>query len=367
VAYGQLWPAHPKPLPEELLSSWFVRVAASNGIKLQTLSHMLFGGGRSPWHRDVDRAVMPWFVDVVCAHTGLPLQTAHGATLESYCPRLYPRVKSSGPLRWVLPIMGEGMSRRGFGVQFCPACLTEDAIPYFRKPWRIALFTFCLKHSCALHDACPGCGAPVAYFRHDFSREISASKGLACCSVCGVDFRAAKRAAAMFPTDDLRNFVESMLRSVEFPEPSGSQFDQGFFAVLHQLCRIVGTHQNAGKLLQYAASELGMPATPIALGRTSIEQRRRDERHQSLLCGAWLVADPEKRLRAAWEAKAVRYNLLIKDFDDPPPTYLSLVKTFLRGANKSKPPPEAGAESQQVLEAPDGLRIAASIVRSYAP
>lgn len=331
MAYGRLWPAHPKPLPDELLTSWFVRVAEANAIKLQTLSWMLFGYGRSPWQRDVDRQAPAWFLDIVCAHTGLPYEEAWHATLDSYCTRLYPKPKSSGPLRWVLPIVSAGASRHGFGVQFCSACLAGDAVPYFRKHWRLALFTYCLEHGCALYDACPVCSAPVAYFRHDFGKEISETKGMACCWRCGFDFRMAKRAAATFPTEEVRKIFDSVLRSLTAPAPEAGPFDLGFFAVLHQFCRIMGARQNRGKLLRYVAERLRMPPLPIALGRTSIEERRREERHQLLLCALWLMVDLEERLRAAWMAKAVRYNLMVKDFHDPPAWYPSIVQEFLRG------------------------------------
>lgn len=160
MAHGRLWPAHPKPLQDELLTSWFVRVAQANGIKLQTLSWMLFGYGRSPWHLDIDRRPPPWFQDVVRARTGVSQEEIRRATLDIYRQRLYPKPRSSGMLRWVLPILSAGASRHGFGVQFCPECLSLDADPYYRKPWRLALFTYCPVHGCLLYDACPACGDP---------------------------------------------------------------------------------------------------------------------------------------------------------------------------------------------------------------
>ena len=149
MTYGQVWPAHPKPLPDELLSSWFVRVAESNAIKLQTLSWMLFGYGKSPWNRDIDRLAPPWFLEAICAHTGIGYDEVYCTTLDSYCTRLYPKRQSSGQLRWVLPIVSHGAARQGFGMQFCPACLAQDAVPYFRKPWRLALFTYCARFMAA--------------------------------------------------------------------------------------------------------------------------------------------------------------------------------------------------------------------------
>lgn len=333
MTHGRVWPAHPKPLPDELLTSWFVRVAEANGIKLQTLSWMLFGYGRSPWHRDVDRMPPPWFLETVCAHTGLSLERAWGATLDTYRGRLFSKPRTSGLLRWVLPIMSAGAARRGFGVQFCPECLAQDAVPYYRKQWRLALFTYCPNHGCSLYDACPACGAPVAYFRHDFGREVSQTRGMACCWKCEFDFRTARRRAAEFPTVDGREVLAAMLQSLDTQDAHAQArpFDLGFFAVLHQLCRIMGMRQNQGKLLAYASRQLSLPVSQIILGRISIEERRLQERHALLLCGLWLMVDLEQRLRSAWRNKAVRYNLMVKDLRDPPAVYGSLVRSFLRG------------------------------------
>lgn len=328
MAYGRLWPVHPHPKPGELLSSWFVRVAEANAIKLQTLSWMMFGYGKSPWQRDIDRLPPAWFVDAVCEKTGLANDDAYRMTLDSYRARLYPRRRSSGPLPWVLPIISEGASRRGFGMQFCPACLAEDDVPYFRKSWRLALATYCPAHGCVLYDACPVCGAVVAYFRHDFGKEISLTKGIANCWACGADFRTAERKAAIFPTEELRTIFCDLLGSLDVPGAVTARFDLGFFAVLHQLCRIVGARQNQGKLLRYVVEQTGMSLIPSAPSRVFIEERRREIRHQSLLAGLWLMDSLDQRLQAAWQAKAVRYNLMIKDFHEPPGWYLSLVERF---------------------------------------
>lgn len=331
MAHGRLWPAHPKPLPEELLTSWFVRVAEANEIKLQTLSWMLFGYGNSPWHRDVDRQPPPRFLDIVCARTGLSREDANRATLGTYLGRLYPRPRGSGMLRWVSPIVSAGASRHGFGVQFCPECLAKDVVPYYRKQWRLALSTYCPDHDCFLYDACPACGAPIAFFRHDFGREMSRTKGIACCWKCNFDFRMAERVTVAFPTEEAREIFRSMLRPLKLPATEAGNFDIEFFAVLHQLCRIMGMEQNRGKLLGYVSDQLRMPAPQIVLRRISFEERRVAERHPLLLCGLWMMVDLEDRLRAVWKAKAVRYNLMVKDFRDPPAWYRSITQDFLRG------------------------------------
>jgi hypothetical protein len=52
------------------------------------------------------------------------------------------------------------------------------------------------------------------------------------------------------------------------------------------------------------------------------------ERHHLLQLVGWLNADLEPRLKAAWCAKAVRYNVLLKDFDAPPVHYKLIVEKF---------------------------------------
>lgn len=328
MTYGKVWPAHPKPLPDELLSSWIVRLAEANAIKLQTLSWMLFGNGRSPWNRDIDRNAPPWLIRVISDHTGINYWEAFHTTLVTYRTRLYPRRQAAGQLRWILPVRSYGMRRRAFGQQFCPQCLASDPQPYFRKRWRVAFFTYCPEHHMELHDACPACGAPVIIFRGDFGRELKDAQPMHVCHACGYDFREVEQKPAFLPNQELQAYFDSMLLSLNKPANEAGRFDLGFYAVMHQFCRVISTRQNGGKLQGFVAERLDLPAVSLPPGRTTVEQRRRAERHQLLLCALWLMADLQPRLHAAWLAKAVRYNLMLRDFDDPPGWYRPLVERF---------------------------------------
>lgn len=326
--YGKVWPAHPKPCPDELLSSWIVRVAEANGIKLQTLSRILFGTEVSPWNRDIDRSAPPWLIMALSRHTGTNRWEVLRATLVTYRTRLYPHRQTVGQLRWILPLRNYGTRHRAFGQQFCPECLASDTDAYFRKQWRVALFTYCPEHQTELHDACPVCHVPVVHYRGDFGRELKSAWPMYFCHACGADFRKAERRSAYFPSEELHRIFDKMLRSLGKPATEPGQFDLGFFAVLHQFCRVMGTGQNQGKLQRYLLDRIGMPSMPRPTGRISIEERRRNERHLWLLCALWLMIDLEDRLRDAWLAKAVRYNLMVKDFDKQPQGYRLLVGRF---------------------------------------
>lgn len=328
MAHGKVWPAHPKPLPDELLSSWIVRVAEANAIKLQTLSWMLFGNGRSPWNRDIDRSAPRWLIEALSQHTETNYWEVFHTALVTYRTRLYPHRQAAGQLRWILPVRSYGMRHRAFGQQFCPDCLARDPQPYFRKQWRVALFTYCPEHHIELHDACPTCGMPVILFRGDFGRELKEARPMYVCHACGYDFRETERTPALFPNQELQTYFDSMLLSLCKPADEAEPFDLGFYAVMHQFCRVMGMRQNRGRLEGHIAEQLDMTTMTVPLGRTCIEQRRLPVRHQWLLCALWLMADLRPRLQAAWSAKAVRYNLMLRDFDDPPGWYEDLLMLF---------------------------------------
>lgn len=323
---GKLWPAHPQPLPDELLTSWIVRVAEANGVKLQVLSWMLFGNTNSPWNRDVDRSAPRWLIKAMASHTGVDYWDVYRTTLTAYRTRLYAKRRLSGQLPWVLPIKSHGMVHEGFGVQFCPECLATDPIPYFRKQWRVALFTFCPVHDVQLYDACPVCGLPVMYYRRDFGKELEAAGPICACYACRFDFRNAVRVSPEFATQEIENLFREMLASLRAPPEQSGRFDLGFFTVLHQLIRIMGMRQNGDRFRRHLVECVGCDLPPMQLGRISIEFRTRLVRHHLLSLGLWLLADLSTRLLVAWRARAVRYNLLIKDLSEAPAEYTKVVK-----------------------------------------
>lgn len=52
-------------------------------------------------------------------------------------------------------------------------------------------------------------------------------------------------------------------------------------------------------------------------------------RHVLLQCGAWLLNDLPGRLGAAVRSGALRYNHLLRDFDDPPQWYREVVMSAI--------------------------------------
>lgn len=330
---GNYWPAHPQPLPDELLSSWLVRIAHANGLKLQTFCDQVFGKERQLWNRDIDRLAPDWLIRKLHAHTGASLQAARHTTLSAYRGRLFRQRQLSGQLRWILPLRVFHRKRLGFGVQFCPKCLAEDAEPYFRRRWRVAFYTFCPRHDVLLGDRCPRCGAPVAFHRRELGHPQTTDSGpMALCHACDYDLRQAP--ATPVPSYEASAFelMKNMLATTEFrPDGERRRFGLGFYDVLHQLCKLVVSARKALRLKEFVLARIGAADVPLARGRFPFEVRPVGERHHVLLLTLWLMADLDNRLTKAWNAKAVRYNMLVKDFGEPPRWFLKVVARFNRG------------------------------------
>lgn len=327
---GTLWPAHPKLLPDELLSSWIVRIAETNGIRLYTLTLSLFGDRLTPWHRDIDRLAPKWLLKAICTKTGTSYWDAYHATLTGYRTYLYPYRQTSGQLRWILPVSVFGLDRRGYGQQFCPVCLAKDATPYFRRFWRVGFATFCPAHGCMLLDACYECGAPVALHRRDIGRELMESKGLAYCQRCGADYGEGPHVEAVGADSSGIAMHRALLESLTTGASAKSEHDIGFFAVLHQLCKVLGSGANKGRLYCWVSKRLDRSLPPLLPRRATVESRRVLERHLLVSLALWFLDDLQTRLTAAWRDKAVRFNHLLKDFDQPPRWYADICMPLKR-------------------------------------
>lgn len=328
MSYGKLWPAHPKPFHDEILSSWIVRIAQENSVKLQRMCWDLFGNEKSPWNRDVDRSAPRWLLKAMCEHTGVKYWDAYHSTLNVYRLKLFPQRRWSGHLSWILPLNHRGMKLTSISMVFCPKCLAEGPETYFRRHWRVALFTFCPTHNLMMYDGCPECGQPVGFYRRDFGRELWDVKDMACCWTCGFDYRHAELLQPKIYSPEIQSFYTELLNSLIDYRSAHAQFDEAFFAVLHQLVRVMTTNLNHGKLESFLSDRLGVPSAAPKLGREGIESRGLIERYHLIMLGLWLMMDLKPRLTEAWKNKAIRYNLMTKDMRPVPKWYGELVDGF---------------------------------------
>jgi transcription elongation factor Elf1 len=316
---GKLLPAHPKPLPNEVLSSWFARVAEANAVKQHTLAAMRLGATKPPWSWSLDLKGGEWFLQKLCEATGTALANGEKTTLFDYSGVVFPQRQQGGRVPWVLPTRVPLSNFLTEGIQFCPTCLSEGALPYFRRQWRLAFFTYCPVHNELMFEACPSCGAPIAYHRHDCSVEIENAGSIANCYMCGVDYRAFRSQAPEKSAPEVVELYNDIL--MEFQNNHIARFDLNFFRCLHQLCMVMTSRRNEGKLREFIYSRSGLSSRPITNNMSPFSWRGLTTRHHVITLALWLMLKPLENIKSAWKAGAVRYASLVRDMDSPPGWY----------------------------------------------
>lgn len=145
----------------ESLTSWLHRLATANGFgsygelfsyeRLKIPSNAALDVAPHRWQ------LMPALQQLSQLRPGVA--EGHGLTDELQALSGDP----TGSLRrWILT----ADRRRGIeGTTchaICPECLREDAVPYWRRSWRLSMTTTCSKHRSLLVDVCPVCGASMS-------------------------------------------------------------------------------------------------------------------------------------------------------------------------------------------------------------
>ena len=176
-------------MPDELFSTWLVRLSLAQGCDPMHLTGSLWPGWRA-WTVDLDRGITAERMAVLSARSGVDVERLEEATLRPLLAAVAPSVRPSQSMwPWVLA-QGSRNRRRNGGLQFCPSCLDEDATPYFRRAWRLVWHVGCLRHKTMLIDHCTRCQA-VAEPHRVHANDVTLCK----CPACGFDLRNATSVA----------------------------------------------------------------------------------------------------------------------------------------------------------------------------
>lgn len=313
-------------MPDELLSSWLVRLAHGHGLKVQTFCNLIFGNRHQVWNRDIDRLAPDWLLNELSSRTGTPPEMARATTLRAYEGWLYPRFKASGALQWIQTLKMYHRKFEGFGLQYCPACLREGTVAYYRKSWRVAFNTICVQHQCMLRDRCSNCGAGVAFHRRDMGAGAAATDSLAECHQCGCDLGEGEVEKVISYDEQACALHVLVCRQLTHGDCTQPFLDLDSLAVMHQLAMLLTSRYAKVRLREHVCGRLGVIEVPMTLGRVAFETRPLNERHHLVQLICWLMVDLELRMRTAWRAKAVRYNHLNKDFKDAPAWYQKITE-----------------------------------------
>ncbi len=324
---GRYWPYHPKPRPDELLSSWLLRAAAGHGQAPYTFCNTVWPQ-RAILNRDIDHFCDPVLVETMAACTGTPLNRAFATTLPTYEGWLVDRYFPFGLTKWVLRTSLYHRVWRKAGLQYCPICLASET-PYFRRAWRLALNAVCSRHSVELLDRCPACSGTVMPHR---AAEMHA------CSTCGFDLRAAPTRPADFPALVLHRRHEAYLVRgwVQLAETHFA-YSHLYFDLLRQVLKILATGPRAQALRDVVARQWGGDPAPLQFpeGAREYERLGPADRHRMMALAARLLEGWPFRFVAACAEARVWYSWAMRELAEPlgksraPYAYDEVARIFL--------------------------------------
>lgn len=231
-----LWSGRPPPESGEVLSSWFTRIALSNGLSPKEL-YSICAPGTHLFQVDLDRFPNRQLIKKLSSHTAVPVSQITEMTLSKYHGRVFEDQSAKSRLAWIPPA---NVSIKSFGQQLCPHCLNEDTTPYLRHFWRLAFITICPIHRNLLLDRCKECGKPISLLK------LSQHQSLNQCFECGAVFSdAAETTIKTEATLKIQSFLLKVAQG-EWPKLGEKHVHPIlYFKILHHLFRLLGCSQFA--------------------------------------------------------------------------------------------------------------------------
>lgn len=304
--FGDLFPMHPQPLPDELLTSWLMRTAHANGMKLQRFLDVLVGRETPTLNRDYDRSVPYEHLIAYSEATGVTIERLYQCTLRHFNGTFITEVITKSNSPWILAAGIHHRKRFLHGLQYCQACLASDKVPYFRLRWRLAFYVECHIHHIQMKDACWSCDAPVIPYRIELGRRRStlAINGRSCQN-CGIDLAQGSQCSIPDVDYEVRcalrilvtcfNSQRAVLRR-QIEEPTVE-----IFTDIHNLSHIVNSRRRLQKNLGHEVRRLmNFWFRPMGeYSKFSLDRARINERIEAMSLALWLVTRWPSRLQQA--------------------------------------------------------------------
>lgn len=164
---NELWDYCPQPLENEAFLSWFTRLAKENCSDVDLLYQKL----RNPYSGrklkegsleihleklETNEKIRNDLIEILSLHITLPtlqIKKLLFNTLKSTTIWDYLSIPLETP-------------------RYCPKCLKEDKIPYFRSHWFLKFITSCENHRIFLKDVCPHCYSPINFWKTNWDQQI---------------------------------------------------------------------------------------------------------------------------------------------------------------------------------------------------
>lgn len=174
-----------QPYNDELLSSWFIRLARVNHANVSSIVKYIFSDNILSIHtkkfhtKDIDLyKLTSEQKEILYTKTDIKIDNLQLFKYSGFLDEIIDRYKKL----WIAEVNATKHNTKHFlGPRFCPKCLKEKS--YIRQMWRVLLYNICTKHNCYLLYKCPSCNENFMYYDNGYSRKLCE------CYNCNFDLR----------------------------------------------------------------------------------------------------------------------------------------------------------------------------------
>lgn len=160
----------PNPSEDELLSSWLTRMAIAHRRKLSVfLTLFVKKDGSSISRTDMDFLYDEKLFNSLVVKSSLDKKELLKMSLRSEEGYLFSCNDCLYPPKQIRKFTDK---RTHYGLMFCPKCLAEDKVPYYRKKWRYYFYNACSKHKIFLTDRCWVCYEKIKLAKMSHLKEV---------------------------------------------------------------------------------------------------------------------------------------------------------------------------------------------------
>ena len=209
---------------------------------------------------------------------GLPVEKLHQMTAAGQYGTLQEK-GARGMRRWVVSMQYSRMGDRRYGLPYCPLCLREDDVPFFRLSWRCCMHSHCIKHRTLLLDKCIHCNAPtwpgLCVYVTEYERTWSAPHQ---CPRCNADLRDGVPVAAAGFAGQLANVPAVNLLVVLNSDLEVSAKSYGDAVWI--LCQLFVRRKSAAQITKYSPDLAELVKELGAQDARCVEEFSLELRHQ---------------------------------------------------------------------------------------
>lgn len=317
------WPSFVKPLPDEVFTSWLLRMSRSHLVRYYTFCSSYFDGIEF-WNRDLDKALPEEIKAMIIKKTILKASDIQEMLLSSYHSKIF--VNDLGKRNpWFTPFSVYNYkyaAKHQTTLSVCTSCLKNDnAVPYYRKQWRLSIQTICTTCKTEMIDACPECGSQINHLISEKGRKSQTPIfPITYCWKCLYDLQKSETRKPSLHLLDMQGYLNQVIESGHDIAHS-LQYSHLYFITLHKVISLLNKTNNEPlkrfQELLCQGTDLEFIA-PIDNRKNPFELMKISVRRNLLYKAYWVLADWPYRFRELTAKAGVRSKVFTDDFHDIP-------------------------------------------------